>query len=149
MGEQKKGLTTSQLLSFIKQSDSVDDITFLFQGAQIDEPSFNGFLYNLLVKSNITPKEVIGISGLERSYFYHILSGQKVPGRNIVIRIALCISASLNDTNRLLRLAQHSPLYSKVRRDAILIFAIVNHYTMHETNNLLMKENEKPLYKDK
>lgn len=144
----KKELTTSKLLSFIKQSNSIQDVNLLFETQPIDKPTFNGYLYTVMEKNMLTPKEIIISSGLERSYFYHILSGKKVPGRNIVIRIALCISATLNETNNLLRLAQHSPLYSKIRRDAILIFAITNHYTMSEANDLLQEEKETPLYKE-
>lgn len=148
MDEEKKGLMTSELLSFIRKSASVEDITGLFNGTQVEEPSFHGELYHMMLRNDVAPRKIIASSGLERSYFYHILSGQKIPGRNIVIRIALCMSASLEETNRFLQLAQHSSLYARVRRDAILIFAIENHYTMHETNELLLNENEKPLYKD-
>ena len=99
-------------------------------------------------KYKITPKDVISSSGIERSYFYHILSGQKTPGRNIILRISLCISATLSETNQLLRLANQGPLYAKVRRDAAIIFAIEKKFTMQQTNDFLIKEHELPLYKE-
>lgn len=96
----------------------------------------------------MTPKDIISKSGIERSYFYHILSGRKTPGRNIILRICLCMSATLNETNQLLRLANQGVLYAKVRRDAAIIFAIEKKFTMQQTNEFLKSEQELPLYKE-
>lgn len=143
----KSGLTTSQLLSFIKKSDHFSEVTEVFHDKE-EEPVFCHFLYNLMDKYQVTPKEVISASGIERSYFYHILSGLKTPGRNIILRISLCMSATLAETNQLLRLAHQGALYAKVRRDAAIIFAIEKKFTMQQTNDFLIKEHELPLYKE-
>ena len=71
-----------------------------------------------------------------------------MPGRNIILRICLCMSATLTETNQLLRLAHQGPLYAKVRRDAAIIFAIEKRFTMQQTNDFLTKEHELPLYKE-
>lgn len=145
--ESKNGMTTSQLLSFIKKSGQFSEVTEVFHDKE-ETPVFCHFLYKLMGKYNTTPKDVISSSGIERSYFYHILSGQKTPGRNIILRISLCISATLSETNQLLRLANQGPLYAKVRRDAAIIFAIEKKFTMQQTNDFLIKEHELPLYKE-
>lgn len=143
----KNGLTTSQLLSFIKKSGQFSEVTEAFHDKE-EEPVFCHSLYKLMEKYQVTPKEVISASGIERSYFYHILSGQKTPGRNIILRICLCISATLTETNQLLRLAHQGVLYPKVRRDAAIIFAIEKNFTMQQTNEFLISEHELPLYKE-
>lgn len=145
--QQKNGLTTSQLLSIIKKSGEFSEVTEAFHDKEA-EPVFCHFLYHLMDKYARTPKDVIRDSGIERSYFYHILSGQKTPGRNIILRICLCLSASLKETNQLLRLAHQGTLYAKVRRDAAIIFAIEKKYTMQQTNEFLIREQELPLYKE-
>ena len=145
--ESKNGMTTSQLLSFIKKSGQFSEVTEVFHDKE-ETPVFCHFLYKLMEKYNTTPKDVISSSGIERSYFYHILSGQKTPGRNIILRISLCISATLSETNQLLHLANQGPLYAKVRRDAAIIFAIEKKFTMQQTNDFLIKEHELPLYKE-
>ena len=145
--ESKNGMTTSQLLSFIKKSGQFSEVTEVFHDKE-ETPVFCHFLYKLMEKYKITSKDVISSSGIERSYFYHILSGQKTPGRNIILRISLCISATLSETNQLLRLANQGPLYAKVRRDAAIIFAIEKKFTMQQTNDFLIKEHELPLYKE-
>lgn len=143
----KNGLTTSQLLSFIKKSDRFSDVSEAFHDRE-EVPVLCHFLYALMDKYQKTPKEIISMSGIERSYFYHILSGQKTPGRNIILRISLCLSATLTETNQLLRLAQQGALYPKVRRDAAIIFAIEKKFTMQQANEFLIKEHELPLYKE-
>ncbi len=140
-------LTTSQLLSFIRKSHDFSQVNDFFRDSG-DPPVFCHFLYTLMEKYNMTSKDVINSSGIERSYFYHILSGQKIPGRNIVLRIALCLKATLTETNQLLRLAHQGMLYAKIRRDAAIIFAIEKKYSMQQTNELLIQIQEQPLYKE-
>lgn len=148
MKSNRKGsLTTSQLLSIIKKSGRFSEVTETFHDKE-EEPVLCHFLYQLMDKYQMTPKDIISKSGIERSYFYHILSGQKKPGRNIILRICLCMSATLTETNQLLRLAHQGALYPKVRRDAAIIFAIEKKFTMQHTNEFLLKEQELPLYKE-
>ena len=146
-GNRGKRLTTSQLLSFIKKSDNFGEVNTLFHDAE-EQPVFCHFLYELMEKYRLTSKDMIEASGIERSYFYHILSGQKTPSRNIVLRIALCLGATLTETNQLLRLSHQGALYAKIRRDAAIIFAIEKKYTMQQTNDFLIREHEQALYKE-
>lgn len=144
--QKKSSLTTSQLLSIIKKSGDFSEVTQTFHDNE--EPVFCHALYGIMEKHQMAPKDVISQSGIERSYFYHILSGQKMPGRNIILRICLCMSATLTETNQLLRLANQGVLYAKIRRDAAIIFAIDKKYTMQQTNDFLMQIKELPLYKE-
>lgn len=145
--QRKNSLTTSQLLSIIKKSGRFSEVTEAFHDKEA-EPVFCHYLYSIMEKRQLTPKDIIGSSGIERSYFYHILSGQKMPGRNIILRICLCMSATLAETNQLLRLSHQGQLYPKVRRDAAIIFAIEKKYTMQQTNDFLIREHELPLYRE-
>ena len=140
-------MTTSQLLSFIKKSEDFSEVTETFHNNE-EEPVFCHFLYQLMEKYKMTPKEIISSSGIERSYFYHILSGQKIPGRNMILRICLCMHATRTETNQLLRLARQGALYAKIRRDAAIIFSIEKKFTMQQTNEFLLREHEQPLYRE-
>ncbi|MCC8137824.1 MAG: hypothetical protein LIO76_07125 [Clostridiales bacterium] len=144
--QNKKDISTSQLLSIIKKSNEFSEVTGTYHD-QEEEPLFCHFLYATMQKHDKAPTDVIMESGIERSYFYHVLSGQKTPGRNIVLRISLCLSATLTETNQLLRLSRQGILYPKVKRDAAIIFAIEKKYTMQQANDLLIQEGELPLYK--
>lgn len=145
--KRKNHLTTSQLLSIIKKSGHFSEVSEQYL-EQEKAPAFCHYLYQLMDKHQMTAKEIISRSGIERSYFYHILSGQKMPGRNMILRISLCMGASLGETNQLLRLSNQGCLYARVRRDAALIFAIEKKYTMQQTNEFLISEHEQPLYRE-
>lgn len=140
-------LSTSQLLTFIKKSGSFAQVSETFPDVT-EQPIFCHYLYEVMNQHQKLPKNVIQDSGLERSYFYHILNGQKLPSRNVIIRICLCISASLTETNQLLRLANQGVLYPRIRRDAAIIFCIENHYSMYQANELLLEYHELPLYRE-
>lgn len=110
------------------------------------DPQFKEALYRLMEERKLEPRQMILLTGIERSYFYHILSGAKIPGRNMVLRIGFCLRLNLKEMNHLLQLSGSAPLYAKIRRDATLIFALQNHYSMAETNDLLISAQEDPLF---
>lgn len=66
----------------------------------------------------------------------------------MILRIAFCLHADLNETERLLRLSDAARLYPRIRRDALLIFAIQQKYTMEAANALLAREGEARLYRN-
>ena len=69
--------------------------------------------------------DVIRQSDIPANYAYGILNGNRAnPSRDRVI--ALCIACHMNhtDTNRALKTAGLSPLYSKVSRDSAIIIMI-------------------------
>ena len=142
-----KKLTTSRLLSRIRNSGTPQEV--LDWHSVSGQPGFCDVLYQLIQQKALTAKEMIRRSRIERSYFYHILSGKKKnPSRNMVLRIGLCAGANLEEMNRLLRLAGTPALYPKIRRDALLIYAIGQKYDMEQTNELLLEHEETPLYRE-
>lgn len=143
----KNSLSTSQLLSIIKKSGQFSEVTEVFKEVE-KVPPFCHYLYDIMEKHQMSAKDIIGRSSIERSYFYHILSGQKTPGRNMILRICLCMNATLTETNQLLRISNQGVLYAKVRRDAAIIFAIDKKYSMQQANELLLELNEVPLYRE-
>lgn len=142
--DENKDLTTSQLLMFIRKANSFEEVKSSRQ--QVREPCFSDALYALNEKKKLKAKKIIQDSRIERSYYYHLLSGKKNPGRNIVLRIALCMNATLDETNYLLKVSGHSSLYPKVFRDATLIYAITQRMTMDQANALLIESNQEPLF---
>lgn len=145
--DSKDKMNTTQLMSMIKNSSDFSEVDEILREC-VGSTEFCHCLYDTMSRHGMRPKDVISLSEMERSYFYHILSGSKIPLRNIVIRIALCIGADLAETNRLLLLAQQGTLYAKIRRDAAIIFCIENGKSMREANDLLLSLGEAPLYKD-
>lgn len=137
---------TSNLLTNIRNSLSLEDA--LSYHRDHPDPTFTETLKSIIEKKNMAITDVIRLSKIERSYFYHILDGKKKPGRNMVLRIALCMNCKYDDVNQLLRLSKHATLYPKILRDAIIIFAISKNKSMEEVNELLLSKDQEPLYKE-
>ncbi len=141
--EKKK--STSQRLVQIRHSGTFREVLVSHDAA--DEPSFCQYLYKLMEERNLSAKDMISGSGIHRSYFYAVLAGQKTPAKNIILRFVLVLHCTLNETNRLLRLAGLSDLYALRRRDAVLIYAVEHKASIQETNEMLEEAGEEPLYR--
>ena len=142
-GEKKK--TTSQRLLQIRRSGTFHEVLDSHNAA--DTPVFCQYLYRLMEERHLSPKEMISETGVHKSYFYAVLAGQRTPGKNIILRCALVLRCSLNETNRLLRLAGLSDLYARMRRDAVLIYAVEHKVSIQEANDLLEEAGEELLYR--
>lgn len=145
--EKVRKVDTSKLLTMIRRSGDFSEVDKCLEEIP-DSQGLGEYLYQLMEKYKMQPKDVIQLSGIERSYFYHILSGQKSPGRNILLRVCFCLSANLDETNQALRYASHGALYPKVRRDALIIYAITHKYDMRQVNAKLIEQGELPLFQE-
>ena len=90
--------------------------------------------------------EWIAAADISKSYAYQVLRGERTPGRDILLRTALALSLSLKDAQRLLMVGGCGALYPKIRRDAAVIFALNQHMTLLETEDLLASLPERSLY---
>ena len=141
----ESSVNTGSLLSNIRNASSLEAATAYHRSHP--DPTFLDLLNALMERKKQKPVDIIQASGIERSYFYHILDGKKNPGRNMVLRIAICMNCKLEDINQLLRLSGYATLYPKIRRDAIIIYAISKNMSMSEVNDLLFSENQEPMYR--
>ncbi|MEA4845942.1 MAG: hypothetical protein VB106_01785 [Clostridiaceae bacterium] len=99
----------------------------------------------LFEKYGIGKAEAIEHSNIERGYAYQILRGAKDAKRDKYIRLAIGIGLNLEDTQRLLTVARHGILYSKILRDAVIIFGINNRFDIMMLECLLEEQHVDPL----
>ena len=109
-------------------------------------PSCAQALRNLLDRADISASDWITAADISRSYGYQILRGERIPGRDILLRTALALHLSVEETQRLLTLGGCAVLYPRVRRDAAVIFALNQNLSLLETENLLASLPERSLY---
>lgn len=126
--------STTDLLNMIKNSHDQDLKETI---DTIKEMTFSEYFDYLCRIKEISRSEIIKQTNLSRTYAYQIFDGSKKASRDKIIQIALALKGTLKETERLLKLSGHSPLYSKIRRDAVLIFAIEHHLSTISTNELL------------
>ncbi len=107
--------------------------------------NFTDYFNDLLSKKEINKSDMVKRSGIERTYLYHILSGDRLPGRDNALRLCIGAGLSLEETMRCLKLLSAGILYAKNKRDSIIIYAINRSFSVDETNSLLYEMQEKPL----
>lgn len=139
--------TTSELLNILNNVKREEELTDYID--QIEEhPIASSFLeyYQALpeVKA-LKSTELIRLSGIERGYYYQIMRGDRNPGRNNALRLCIAAGLSLEKVQRALEITSLGILYSKNRRDAILIFCINKGLSVLDTDELLDRFGEATL----
>ena len=99
--------------------------------------SLESYLNSLIENYGVSKHTIIEKLNVSRSYGYQIFSGVRKPNRNTLIKIALVIGLDVEQTQRLLKIAQKGELYAKVRRDFAILYAIRNKFTVFDTEELL------------
>ncbi len=106
---------------------------------------FSEYIKKLMIERNIYKIDVSKASMIDRSYTSQIIEGDKNPGRDKVIAIALGLKLELDETQKILNLAHVNALYPKSKRDSIIIYAINKHMNIMDTNAELSKYGEPEL----
>ena len=91
------------------------------------------YLDLLLASKEKTKKEMISSAGIEKSYLYQIFNGRRTPSRDKLLRIALALKLALDDTQRLLIVAEKPILYPSRKRDAAIMYSLIKGYSLDKT----------------
>lgn len=134
--------TTSKLFRRLRDRDSGESLLNQAQAA----PTCARVLREILEQAGMTASEWIAGADISKSYGYQVLRGERIPGRDILLRTALTLQLSLKETQRLLAVGGCGALYPKVRRDAAVIFALNQKMTLLETEDLLSSLPERSLF---
>lgn len=134
--------STSKLLRRLRHPESGQ--AFLRQCT--DTPSAAQVLRDLLAQAGLSVSDWIAAADISRSYGYQILRGERNPGRDVLLRTALALFLSPEDTQRLLVAGGCGVLYPRVRRDAAVIFALNQKMGLPQAEELLLSLPEPGLY---
>lgn len=127
---------TAQLENELSETDDV--IKFLDENAEnFRKFTLAEYLRRLLDAKNLTKAQVIRDSQLDEGYAQHIFGGRKNPSRDKTLSLALAMKLSPKETDYLLYYAGHNKLYARSERDNVIAFALENHKSVLQTNELL------------
>jgi hypothetical protein len=92
--------------------------------SNLQSPDFYTLLKQACEKRDMVPAQVIERSQIERTYGHQLFNGTRRPSRDKVIQLALGLGLSVDETQRLLRAAGKSQLYPRLKRDAVILYAL-------------------------
>lgn len=133
---------TEELLSELLDAPTIDG--FVAKNV-LGHRKLGEYLEELLKQKGLKRSQVVHMANLNETFGYQIFTGQRNPSRNKVLQIAFAMALSLRETNRALEAAGVSSLYSKDRRDAIIIFCLDRGCSLQKVNEELYRFGEETL----
>lgn len=107
---------------------------------------FSTYLQQLFDKKGISKAALARSAVMSEVYLYQLFSGGRRPSRNRVLCLCFGLSATLEETQQLLKDSGNAPLYVRDRRDAIVLHGIGNGLSLDQVNDTLYREGERTLY---
>lgn len=144
MLQEKIKASTDDLFFMLENKDDIK-VNWKSVSEHMNALPFHKYLGALISERNISIPHVGVKALLSRSFTYQIFSGDRVPSKDIILRIALALEFSLDDTQRLLKLADRGALYPKIKRDAVIIYCINNKPGLYKTDEMLVSLGQEPL----
>ena len=131
-------LSTKEFENKIDRVQSIDELRELL--SQLPQTTFYDRLNELLDKYGMSPSQIQKATGITKSLVYDITSarGKRKPQRYQILKIALAMGLSVEETNELLKLANYKELYVKNKVDAVIIFSINQKLPDEEIESLLI-----------
>lgn len=133
---------TEELLDELLEAPTLDG--FLAKN-DLGAPLLSEYLSSLLEAKHLKRSQVVHRADLNETFGYQIFTGKRNPSRNKVLQIAFAMALTLRETNRALEAAGVSSLYSKNRRDAIVIFCLERGCSLQKVNEELYRFGEETL----
>lgn len=103
-------------------------------------------LNELLKHRGLSKAALAKQSGMSEVYLHQIFAGIRNPSRNRVLCLCFGLDATFEEAQHLLRSCGYAELYSKVRRDAIIIYGLLHGMDLFSVNDRLFAEEEETLF---
>lgn len=108
--------------------------------------NFTEMLHNMFRKSGLSKAALAKKACTSEVYLYQIFSGERTPSRDRTLCLCFGLSASLEETQQLLKHSGFAELFVRDKRDAIIIFGLTHNLTLDEVNDALYSESEATLF---
>ena len=120
--------------------------TFIEENADDLKPvKLHEFLCALRKKSGISVAQIVLQCNIDRNYLHQILNGTRKPSRDKLIQLAFGMKMDEETTQDMLKIAQMSPLYPRILRDAAILRCIHDGKSFADAQETLSRLNLTPL----
>ena len=127
---QQELMSTNNLDRFLTENDAS------FRDVPLQEA-----IQRIFDEKGMSKAQLAKQSGISEVYLHQLFSGRRFPSRSRLLCLCFGLGATVDEAQSLLQQARHAPLYSRDRRDSIIIFALSHHMTLFEVNDKLFTEN--------
>lgn len=136
MSKLSEQIRTSRLMSRLFKTH---DLPVFFQKneSHMQANIFSEYITQLCRERDLVPGHVINLAQIERSYGHQLFNGTRKPSRDKVLQLAFGFALNVEETQRLLRAADKSLLYPKIKRDAVILHCLAHGKNLFETQETL------------
>lgn len=127
---QQELMSTSDLDRFLSENDTS------FRDTPLQEA-----LQHIFDKKGLSKAMLAKRSGISEVYLHQLFSGRRFPSRSRLLCVCFGLGATVEETQALLQQARYAPLYSRDRRDAIIIYGLSHAMDLFQINDKLFTEN--------
>jgi hypothetical protein len=128
--------TTGILLSKLLKTTNLKRFLAHYDDKLVRTP-LNKYLESLCHEKGLIPSAVVKAADIERTYGLQIFRGIKNPSRDKVIQLAFGFALGVDEAQKLLKAAEKSMLYVKIKRDAVIIYCLKNKMTVIKAQEIL------------
>lgn len=136
--ETPKNTSTEDLIRRLNKATEFEN--FLNNGLP-ELPPFYEYIAQLCRDMGEMREHVIKRAAIDRTYGHQLFNGTRKPSRDKVIQLAFGLGLDVEQTQKLLKVAQKSMLYPKIKRDAAITYCIMHQAQVAETQKLLASLN--------
>ena len=136
--------STNDLREELMSADSIDSYLHDNEGFFFEQ-NITDSLEELYERKGISKAALARQSGMSEVYLHQVFSGRRNPSRDRLLCLCIGLEATLEETQRLLKLSSYAQLYPRSKRDAIIAYGILHHMELHAINDKLFAENERTL----
>ncbi len=129
-------MDTEKILKKLSDTKSITE--FLQENKeQFNLASIGDYIELEIKNKKLTKASIIRKSGVNKRFFFDILSGKKTPNRRYIIRIFLALDIDFADVQWYLKACDYPQLYAKNKRDSIIIYCLNKKICVDECNRML------------
>jgi hypothetical protein len=120
---EEKTLSTTQFFRELPHTKDIGEFFDHYEDQFETEP-FHEYLQRLCSERDLLPADIIKKSDIERTFGHHIFNGDKNPSRDKVLQLAFGFEMNCAEARELLKKARKCMLSPRVKRDAVVMFAL-------------------------
>lgn len=139
-----KRINTDELLKLLFKERSLEHFLIREESSFL-LPSFAEYMTNWCREHREIPEQVILRANLEKSFGHQLFSGKRNPSRDTVLQLAFAIRADVEQAQEMLKVAQKSILYPRIKRDTVIIYCLHNKISLGDTEIILYDLGLPPL----
>lgn len=135
------GSPTTYAAGLIAKGYTPDEVAEIMKREKIVFPTISGVLNEMMGAKGLNMEDVAGRADMDPATIYRFMSKKRNPSRNALIRIAMGMELSLEETQILLKSGNCAALSASRERDLEIMNGIIKKEYYTDVNEALKKKN--------